>query len=191
VISRAALASADTGPDGFTILYADSGDIVHHCEIIGSDYGEPYTGSAPTTLEAVVCVDINTYGGSAGYYATGAVEAFCEENDNASETFPCPMINIHGIFANGDSPATTASYNCDGDCGGGRPTSYTATYDYTGGADCTSSSGHDVWSEAAGNTTIYLPTYSDGLVYDSLYEVATGGANDGANYSSGHFWVCP
>jgi len=44
-------ASAATGTDGFTILYASQGNIAHHCEVIGSDsYGS----------EAIVCVDILT-----------------------------------------------------------------------------------------------------------------------------------
>ena len=191
LLGHAMPANAATGPDGFPILYADSGNVVHQCEVIGSDYGPAYTGSTPTTLDAVVCVDIDTTYDSAGYYATGAVEAFCEENDNASETFPCPIINIDSIFANADNGATTASYNCEDNCGGGRPTLYTATFSYTGGADCTSSSGHDVWSEATGDTTIYLPAYSDGLYYDNIYSISPNGANDGTNYSSGHYWVCP
>jgi hypothetical protein len=168
-------ASAATGPDGFTILYADSDNIVHQCGVIGANtYG----------YEAVVCVDINTYADSSGYYATGAVEAYCQHG-SPEVTTACQNIHIDGVLANQDSGATTNSYTCAGDCGGGRAILYVATYTYTGGHDCTSSWGHDVWAEAAGSTTIDLPVYGEFSVGDSHF------ANDNGTHSTGHYWVCP
>ena len=168
-------ASAATGPDGFTILYADSGNIVHQCGVIGEDqYGE----------QAVVCVDINTYGDSSGYYATGAVEAYCQEG-NPETTVACQGIYIDGLLANADSGATTNTYKCYEDCGGGREIFSVATYSYTGGHDCTSSSGHDVWAEALGDTEVDINGASDNTVSDSSF------ANDNGAHSTGHFWVCP
>ena len=72
-------ASAATGPDGFTILYADSANIVHQCGVV-------VTNSAG--YEGVVCVDINTYADSSGYYATGAVEVICQHG-NPEVTVAC------------------------------------------------------------------------------------------------------
>jgi len=168
-------ASAATGPDGFTILYADSANIVHQCGVIGEDqYGE----------QAVVCVDINTYGDSSGYYATGAVEAYCQDG-NPETTVACQGIYIDGLLANGDSGPTTNTYKCYGNCGGGRAILYVATYSYTGGHDCTSSSGHDVWAEALGDTEVDINGASDNTVSDSSF------ANDNGTHSTGHFWVCP
>jgi hypothetical protein len=169
-------ATAATGPDGFTILDADSGNVAHHCEVLGTN------GNG---VQAVVCVDIDTYGDSSGYYATGAIEAYCQDG-SASYLVACSYIHIDGIFANQDSGATTAGYTCNGDCPSGRKILYVTTYDYTGGANCTSSSGHDVWTEAAGDTVMDTPdigSWSIGTAYHT--------ANDGSNYSSGHYWVCP
>jgi hypothetical protein len=83
-----------------------------------------------------------------------------------------------------DSGASTNTYTCAGDCGGGREILYVTTFDYTGGHDCTSSSGHDVWAEAAGDTVIDLPSYGEFNVAESI-------SNDGADFSTGHYWVCP
>jgi hypothetical protein len=171
-------ASADTGPYGFPILYADSANIVHQCGVIGA---------APGYLEAVVCVDIDTGTDSSGYYATGAVEAYCQVDNPPTgfppEPFECQAIHIDGLLANADSGATTSTYNCSGDCGTGRTIFYVAGYTYTGGHDCTSSSGHDVWAEALGDTSI---TLGNRTVYVSTYF-----ANDNGTHSTGHYWVCP
>ena len=180
-------ASADTGPDGFTILYADSGNMVHNCEILGSDTDPGYVTDGSDVYQAVVCVDIQTGAESDGYFATGQVEAYCQTNGGVA--VPCTEVYIDGVFANADanSPDSEeeATFHCeDGHCVGSRNLDPIWTKTYVGGADCTSSSGHDVWDEALGATYIGIPG-------GDIFSVQLFGANDGASYSSGHFWVCP
>jgi len=79
VIAAILLAIAATGTDGFTILDADSGDVVHHCEVLGGDtYKE-------VTYQAVVCVNIITGPTSDGYYATGQAEAYCQTSGGLTD----------------------------------------------------------------------------------------------------------
>jgi hypothetical protein len=168
-------ASATTGPDGFTILYADSGNVVHDCEVLGTD---------PSGYQAVVCLDINTGANSSGYWASGSVETMCDHGSAAS-IVACPYIVSDADFANAaQTYPTTASQSCSGNCPNGRWIIPIATFDYTGGHDCTESAGHDVWNVAFSDLTIGTP----GGSYFDLYP---GGSNDGENYSTGHYWVCP
>ena len=90
-----------------------------------------------------------------------------------------------GLLSNGDSGPTTNTYTCHDNCGGGRAILYVATYSYTGGHDCTSSSGHDVWAEALGKTEVDM--YGSGPATVS----GTSFVNDNGAHSTGHFWVCP
>lgn len=55
-------ASAATGVDGFTILYAAEGNTAHHREVIGSD---------SLGNEGVVCADILTGTTSTDYWSKG------------------------------------------------------------------------------------------------------------------------
>jgi hypothetical protein len=161
------------------ILYADSGDTVHHCTTVGPpDMGVPYV--------AVVCVDINTGANSSGYWATGEVEAYCEEG-TASYILPCSSIEITGEFANADNDIQKYTWGCsDGGCPNSRKIIDIATFNYTGGTDCDTSSGHNVWTVVEGSvTTIVMPGGATATLGPG------GGANDGDNYSSGHYWVCP
>jgi hypothetical protein len=167
-------ASAATGPDGFTILYADSGNLVHHCEVIGTD--------ADDDQQAVICVDIDTHVTAEGYQATGEVEGYCQ-NKNTGVALACQDMTLDGVYANASSGAVDNEYVCnDGGCPAGRVVLPITTFDYST-ANCTTSSANDVWDEVLGNTEI---TTSSG---DYLL-LLTGPSNDGTSYTSGHFWIC-
>jgi len=112
------------------------------------------------------------------------VEAYCQDG-NPETTVACQGIYIDGLLANADSGATTNTYKCYEDCGGGRVIFSVATYPYTGGHECTSSSGHDVWAEALGDTQIEM--YGSGGATVS----GTAFVNDNGAHSTGHFWICP
>src|ERR1043165_4069124 len=158
VMAMAAPASAATAPDGTPILNAGSStnNVAHHCESLGQ---------SPGFYQAIVCVDINTTSGSTGYSATGAVEAFCQDvnPDHIHQTVQCKQIVIDGIFANATS-GSQETYNnlCiqfgAGSCPAGRFVWSAATpFTYTGGHDCTSSLGHNVWNVATWDTKIVTP----------------------------------
>jgi hypothetical protein len=168
-------ASAATGPDGFTILHADSGNIVHHCEVIGTD---------GASQQAVVCVDILTGETSDGYYAEGQVEAYCQTTGGV--TIACQGIYLDGLFASaGSSGVPSATQGCSNisgpACGTGRLIIPIWSYDYTN-SNCTTTSKNDVWAEVVGDTDI--------TTYNGNYLVQLTGANDGSSYSSGHYWIC-
>lgn len=165
-------ASAATGSDG-SILNASSGGTVHHCESLGLSYGD---------YRAIVCVDIHTGTYPGGYDAWGEVEAYCQVGDT-TQTVPCPYIRIDGLFANAGGSVDNNSWSCNGTCGSGRQTLYISTFNYTGGHDCASSLGHNVWTVATGDTKIETP--------DHFWFYVDQRPNDGPNYSSGHYWVCP
>ena len=181
-------AGAATAPDGTPILNASSStnNVAHSCEVLGQ---------SPGFYQAVVCVDINTATDSTGYHASGMIEAFCQDvNPNhIHQTVQCKQIEIDGIFANGTS-GSQETYNAlciqfgAGSCPAGRyewPPGGTTPYHYTGGHDCTSSLGHNVWNVATLNTRIVTPDNVPYSVNDP------GNSNDSGNYSSGHYWICP
>lgn len=178
-------ASAATGPDGFTILHADAGNIAHHCEVLGTGW-DMYDNE----VSAIVCVDIDTGGGESGYHATGAIEAYCEGHNSNGTTFDsaCPIITIDGFLANGSSGAANASWSCNDNCSnGGRNYLYTETINYTDGS-CTTHSVNDVWSTATAGTKIWLFSQTGSWL---TYSVGADGANDGTGYTTGHYWICP
>lgn len=166
-------ASAATGADASSILNASSGGIVHHCESLTRDNAG---GTSPGGYQAVVCVDIHTGTYPGGYDAWGEVEAFCTAGLTAV-TVPCHTIYIEGQFANADNTVDNNSWSCIGTCDSGRQTLYIGTFNYTGGKDCASSLGHNVWTVAVENTFIVTPD--------------NWGFGPTPNYSSGHYWVCP
>jgi hypothetical protein len=184
LFSGALPASAATGPDGFTILHADAGNIAHQCRMLGTGYD-----ARGDFTDADVCVDIDTSGGESGYRATGAVEAYCETyEDGTTFDAPCPKITIDGVFANGSTGAAKATWSCDDNCSSdARNILYTESINYTS-ANCEGNPVNDVWSEAAGGTSITLFTSVGSFV---TYTVAADGANDGTADSTGHYWICP
>lgn len=183
VLTAAALAgsvtpaSAATGPDGSPVLNASSRGTVHHCEVLGP--------ASPSGYEAVVCVDINTATNynSTGYLAQGEIEAFCKIGAG-TQTVPCQHIAVDGVFANADNTFQDIYLGCNGVCPAGRFTVPSESFNYTGGHDCASSLGHNVWTVALSDTTVVTP---DG----DFFSVGENGGNDDGNYSSGHAWICP
>jgi hypothetical protein len=167
-------ASAATGPYGFTILDADSGNMVHTCKLLGGD---------KAGYQAVVCVNITTGPASNGYWAEGSVEAYCQTETGIAVA--CAQMQVDAITVNGASGSEVeATYACNvTSCPDGRETLPVTTYVYTGGHDCTSSAGHDMWAEILGQTTIWTGS--------GEFVVSQDGASDGSNYSSGHYWICP
>ena len=175
-------ASAATGPYGFTILHADAGNGAHTCHILG--YGFDKNGNS---AEAIICVDIDTGGGSYGYQATGAIETYCQLSNGADTQ--CPFILVEGFFSNASSGPAYSSWSCvTSSCSSsGRNYLYVHTTDYSS-ASCTTNSANNVWSTAEGNTEIQL--YNSGGGLETFY-VSDHAANDGNDYSTGHYWICP
>jgi hypothetical protein len=185
-LATALPASAATGAGGFTILGALDGAVVHHCEVIGSADG----------YQAVVCVDITTgpEDDNQQYYAKGAIEVYCQKDSGV--TVQCANIYAEGVFANGDGDQDDAgSYACGhayGACPSGRVVLPEGTYTYdTSGAEPNcylyDTGETAVWTVAyGGNTQIELPVSDKTIELD-----ASNGGNDGINYSSGHYLVCP
>ena len=174
-------ASAATGPDGFTILHADAGNIAHTCHVLGT--GLDKKGN---TAEAVICVDIITGGGESGYQATGEIETYCQLS-NGSYT-QCPFISVQSFFSNGSSGPVFGDWACTSSCSSnGRNYLYIHTIDYTS-ASCTTNSANDVWTTAQEYTEIQLYNSGGGL---NTFTVGAHAANDGPDYTTGHYWICP
>jgi hypothetical protein len=96
----------------------------------------------------------------------------------------CNSIDLQGQFASAISAGEPVNYGCNGNCPIGQRVVYeTGQFNYTGGKDCDTSAGHDIWDVNLSETAIGTTT--------GYYSVGQDGGNDGANYSTGHFWVCP
>lgn len=164
-------ASAATGTDGFTILYASQGNIAHHCEVIGSDsYGS----------EAIVCADILTGTGSTDYWSRAQIEAFCYKN---GVTEQCAQVDVTGTWANGTGKNYgMGQWVCGhqfGACATGRNNVISGALYYSSASGCSSetNSTYDVWTVATQGTEIELPVSAKWVYL-------------GSNYSTGHYWVC-
>lgn len=180
LLGTAGPASAATGPYGFTILHADSHQRVDDCEVLGP---------AQRGYVERVCVFIATGTTPRNYYATAGISAACQTI--AGDDVPCQGAYLHGILASGlGVSGYQTAWNTCGSMGGGPCSSLygenliSGTYTFTGGHNCTNSIGHDVWAEAFGDTELISPLGSQRYVWPS-------GANDGLNYSTGHYWICP
>jgi hypothetical protein len=166
-------ARAETGVDGFTILDAYAGNMVHRCGVFG----------ASGDYQAVVCVDINT--GPAGdtvynYDAKGTMELYCQTTGGV--TVRCPSMIAEGVFADGGGDRDdVGEYVCNGNCPSGREylTEGTYTWSTSGlGSDCDVSLVDSVWMVAYGGTSwVELP--------NGAYEYL------GSNWSTGHYLICP
>ena len=181
-------ASADTGTGGVPIVVAgSSGGQIHHCTVVG----QPADG-----YQAVICADINTSqtDSARDYEATGAIEVLCETTSGV--TVQCANIDIEGVFANGVSSTDKDAgwWGCGhslGDCPTGRKIITEGRINYSGSAypACLDNpnSNFDLWTVVYGGTTqIELP------VSDKYVTLGAGsGANDGSNFSTGHYYVCP
>lgn len=187
-------AFADTGADGFTILYASQNDIAHKCNVIGSDkYGN----------EAVVCADLYTTDtldlgvDEYPYFAWAGVEAYCQNSSDV--VVRCANIYESVSISDGAGDVIYAGQECGhayGACPAGRYDDQTTTasggesgyLEYDESDDCSTdpSSGFDVWSVAYGGgiTSVELPES------DKTVDLGSGNANDGENESTGHYYAC-
>ena len=172
--------------DGFSILDASGNDTARTCEQLGIDR---------RGYQAMVCYEIDSYtlsGDDQHYYATGKVEAYCQTIAGAAAQ--CLQITLGGLFTEGVSGTENQqSWSCGGSgaaCPTGGLTETLTTYRWDDSTSDACNNGtspaNDVWDEVVGTTTqIELP------VSEATYALNSGdGANDGDNYSSGHYWVC-
>lgn len=165
-------ASAATGVDGFTILYAAEGNTAHHCEVIGSD---------SLGNEGVICADILTGTTSTNYWSKGRMELICTKGGVAEQ---CAQVDAWGEWSNGagaDDPF--GGWYCGhqfGACSTGRNyvTSPFPLY-YSSASGCSSepNTTFDVWMVVTQGTKIELPGSGKWVTLTS-------------NYSGGHYWVC-
>ena len=180
-------ANAETGTGGITIVAAGSPDgQIHHCSVVGT----PADG-----YQAVICADISTSqtDSSQDYEATGAIEVLCETTSGVAVR--CANIDIEGVFANGTGNNMDAGWwGCGhslGACPSGRKIISEGRINYSGSdwPSCQNNpnSNFDLWTVVYGGTTqIELP------VSDKYVTLGAGsGANDGSNFSTGHYYVCP
>lgn len=179
-------ASATTGTDGFTILHAGYGDAAHVCGVVGS-----YGG-----YQGVVCADIITSEVTpTDYYAYGQVWAYCQKGSGSTAVdVQCAQVDFGGQLSD-EATGIVAGVGmavCGhqyGACSTSRNelSTYPTQIAYTSNADCGSdpNSDHDVWMNVLQGAEIELP------VYDKWVYLESGsGANDGGNFSSGHYYVC-
>jgi serine/threonine protein kinase, bacterial len=181
---------ADAG--GLPILYASAADQAHKCVVIGSAYDSD--SGVKATVEGVVCADILTAATSGGYTAKAQLELLCQTTAGAD--VQCADVIAEGELSNepGGVVASTGAYQCGhtyGACATGRNYIQTGTYSYSGVSmsDCSSNTGAatDTWGLAVGggDTKIELPGSDDWV------SLSTSNADDGANQSTGHNYVCP
>lgn len=168
-------ASAATGPDGFTILYASQGAVAHKCEVVGTrdQYGN----------EGVVCADLFTSSDGAGhYFVRGDVETYCQNSSNV--VVECASMESVSQLTAGNGVSTRSPIlGCGhalGACPVGRWNTYSDDFEYSTNSGCASNpdSLNQVWNiDWMGGTFIELP-HSDKTVAPS------------ANWSTGHYYIC-
>jgi len=180
LVGTTASASAATGEDGFTILNASAGNQAHVCHILGTD--DDYH-------EAIVCVDINTKVSGDQVLIQGQLEAYCQD-DNGT------VVQCANIMDGGEISSTGGVWQqYAADCGhslGACPTGREYAHSpwmgdgtEAGESGCASNASEALWSIAVGvATTIELPGSDDS------YTLSNTGPNDGANESTGHYYIC-
>jgi hypothetical protein len=177
-------ASADTGSGGFTILYASSHQGAHKCNVIGDD----------GTYQAVVCSDLVTAENSTQYDVHGQAEAICQRS-KTHVVVPCESVNIDTSLATGNG-SVSAAYGpqCGGDvpCPDGRYYVSTPNWVYNianSAPACWSNAGSAYlqWDVVWGQGWATFIQTPDG----SKYYLADAPLNDGANESTGHYYICP
>lgn len=180
LVGTTASASAATGPDGFSILDASAGNEAHVCLVLGTD--DDYH-------KAVVCVDINTKVSGDEVLIQGQVESLCED-DNGT-VIQCANIMSAGEIAS--TGGVWAEYAADcghalGSCPTGREyahSNWMADGSEASESGCASNPVEALWSIAFGvSTTIELPGSDDS------YTLGNTAPNDGANESTGHYYIC-
>jgi len=180
LVGTTASASAATGPDGFAILDASAGNEAHVCLVLGTD--DDYH-------KAVVCVDINTKVSGDEVLIQGQVESLCED-DNGT-VIQCANIMSAGEIAS--TGGVWAEYAADcghslGSCPTGREYAHSewkGDGSEASESGCASNTAEALWSIAFGvSTTIELPGSDDSYTLDNTVP------NDGANESTGHYYIC-
>ena len=173
-------ASATTGDDGFSILDASAGNQAHVCTILGTD--DDYH-------EAIVCVDINTKVSGDQVLIQGQLEAYCQD-DNGT-VVQCANITDGGEIASTGGVWSSYAADCGhslGACPTGREyahSSWMGDGTSAGESGCASNPSEALWSIAVGvATTIELPGSDDS------YTLSNTDPNDGANESTGHYYIC-
>lgn len=177
--------NAATGADGFTILYASSDNFAHKCNVLVSDDGG---------YQAVVCADVLTYEGATDYYAYARGEVFCQYLAlSGTEIIPCESMSVNVSLETGAGATGTYSETCyagtSDPCPNGRLYASTRNWVYatdipSGQCSDNVNSSYQVWGVVWGDSWIQLPN-------GDYWEVNDGQANDGANQSTGHYFVCP
>jgi hypothetical protein len=186
VLGLASGAEADTGPDGFTILYASSGDWVHTCNVISEN---------DQRFQAVVCADLETSEAGSDYYVKAQAEAYCQTTASPHTPAPCEEVKDYARLSTAEGSTADHPASCgDGSCTTARIISATRTWDYTiagsgNGACLNPDSSYDVWGLVVGDSDITTIITPDNYVW----EVGVIGLppNDGFNESTGHYYVCP
>jgi hypothetical protein len=181
-LGAAVPASAATGTGGYPVLYAGDGNFAHTCTVIGSADG----------YQGVVCVDILTGTSGTDYWARGQLELLCQKGSGSTAvTVRCAQVDAVGRIssANGNE-YPVGQWVCGhqfGACSSGRNDIMTSAFFYSSASGCASNpnSAYNVWTVAYGTqTSIELPV-SGKVVY-----LGAGSANDGANESTGHHYIC-
>lgn len=186
-----AVANAD--PDNLPVLYGGQDGFAHQCKVIGI---------AVRGYEAVVCSDLIARDGGTiddpYYYVEGQTEVFCQ-------TISGTIVGCEGVYVNanlasgagelGDGlPSGCGSYANGAACAGDGQRNYfidgSWSWSLPGGVDtsCDSdlNSTNQVWNVVfggSGSTYVKLP--NSGAVETLLV------GNDGANQSTGHYFICP
>jgi serine/threonine-protein kinase len=175
--------------DGFPILYASTGQQAHVCTVIGS----AEDSNIDETVQGVVCADIVTSSGSGGYSALAQVELICQTPEGATVQCADAITTAELSNASGGVVETSGAWQCGhsyGPCATGRDYVKTINYTYADSmSDCTTNPGADTdtWGLAVGggSTKIELPGSDDWV------SLSSANADDGANQSTGHHYICP
>ena len=175
-LSVQAPASATTGVDGFTVLYASHGDQAHHCEIAVK------AGS----YQAVICVDILTEidAGSHSADGYGRVEVICQTSTGAYA--PCKRIVVTGTDGRGGGGIRTFGDSC-GDGAGSSACPWERFYatenvaewlPASSSCDTQPNSDYDEWTVITdSNADVVLPSGQE-------FTVPIG------SFSTGHYYIC-
>lgn len=181
-------AGSGNGASNLPILYAiaPSENQAHSCKVIGKDqYGN----------QAVVCVNLTVIivggpGAALPYGVNAQAVLLCENSSNVK--VQCANISERVEMADAQNGVDVTQNNICGHAYGACPvtglSAQTATMDYTSiNSQCASdpSSVYDVWAFAVGGVTVIeLPGSGQNVTLNS------GNANDGSNYSTGHYYAC-
>jgi hypothetical protein len=179
-----------TDADGLPILYASAGQQAHVCTVIGS----AEDSNIDETVEGVVCADIVTSSGSGGYSALAQIELICQTTEGATVQCADAITTAELSDEPGGVVETSGAWQCGhtyGPCATGRNYVKTINYSYsdTSMSACSANTGAatDTWGLAVGggDTKIELPGSDDWV------SLSSANADDGANQSTGHYYIGP